>query len=386
MRSGAHPHAAFTLFLTLCAVATAVRAQDETLSGADVLALLAERDALIIELQHTIRALRERVDVVERLLLTDPTVEPAEPSTSGTSEPIPAIESSPPSNEEDQTGLAIDETAAERALERTLVQTGALLLPRGSIEFVPTVSYALTETDFPVTTMVGTGVVLGSTTLERSASFFDLTARFGLPGSSQLELGIPYLSVTEVGELSAPGVPTSRSERTGRGAGDFRIGLAKTLIRENGRWPDLVGRLSWHSGEGDESDNGVLLGGGFEAWSGSLSFVKRRDPLALFLSLGYTASRERDGVEPGNQMNVSFGTAFAMSPASSLFGSINYRSIAATRIDEQALDGSSFTAMVLNLGLTTILRRGTLLNIFTEIGLNEDAPDYSLAFSLPMRW
>jgi hypothetical protein len=249
-----------------------------------MLALLAERDAIIIGLQHTVRAVRERLAVVERRLAADEISESAGPSSGGRLAPPPAIETPPPSGQGDRTQLVIDEAAAERALERTLVQTGALLLPRGSIEFVPTLSYGLTEIAFPVTTIVGTQVELGSTNLERSTSIFDLTARFGMPGNSQLEIGVPFLSMTEVAELSLPGAPVIRSEETGRGAGDFRVGLAKTLMRENGRWPDIVGRLSWRSGEGNEADDGIVLGSGFEAWSGSLSFVKRREPLAMFLT------------------------------------------------------------------------------------------------------
>ena len=43
-----------------------------------------------------------------------------------------------------------------------------------------------------------------------------------------------------------------------------------------------VARLVWNTGSEDQTDNGVILGSGFESLSGLLSFVKRNDPLAFF--------------------------------------------------------------------------------------------------------
>ena len=57
--------------------------------------------------------------------------------------------------------LAVDELAAERALERTLVQSGALLLPRGGVEIVPELAAGVSTIDFPVAMDVAAGDVLG---------------------------------------------------------------------------------------------------------------------------------------------------------------------------------------------------------------------------------
>ena len=52
----------------------------------------------------------------------------------GTPEPT-SVRPTQTSNRADSGRLIVDEIAAERALERTLVQAGALLLPRGAFEF-----------------------------------------------------------------------------------------------------------------------------------------------------------------------------------------------------------------------------------------------------------
>lgn len=373
------------LALTFCTAWTRSFAQDQQLSREELESMLRERDAIIIGLQHAVNELRERVGAIEAAATVDSisdsgSILPREDSSSA-----PAIESDLDSSQNSSGRLFVDEAAAERALERTLVQTGALLLPGGNIEVVPSLSYAVDETDFAVTTAVGTEQLTGSSELEKTASIFNLTARFGLPLDSQIEINLPYRSVTEEAVLSMAGTPVAATDWTGRGLGDISIAFAKTLLRENGRRPDFIGRIGWGSGRGKEVDGGVSLGGGFESVSASLSIVKRRDPLALFASLGFAETRKQGEIQPGEQYSLSFGTGFAVSPDSSLFGSISHRTVGKTRISGNELVGSELSVTALGFGLSTILRRGALINVFSEIGISDDAPDFSLGFSLPMR-
>jgi hypothetical protein len=282
--------------------------------------------------------------------------------------------------------LSVDLAAAERALERTLVQTGVLLLSRGSFEFAPTAGYSVIESDRPMFLATGTMLQAGVERVRQRNSSLSLAARFGLPGDSQLEIGVPYLSVTQEFEIRVDGAPVAVSERTGRGYGDWQIGFAKTLMRESGWRPDLVGRITWGIGDDATVDDGVVIATGAEYVDASLSFVKRRDPLAMFLALGYTKTREQDNFDPGDQYRIGFGTALAVSPESSIFGSLTYRSMGASKMSGMRVAGADASSASLNLGLSTILRRGTLLNIFAELGISDDAPDYSVAFSLPTRW
>ncbi len=354
----------------LAAVSGPVLAQD-TPTREDLLRQVSERDALIVDLRREVSELQARLATVER---------------SQDAPPAPATERLPEPSQGDSMRLVVDELAAERALERTLVQSGALLLPRGGVEIVPELAAGVSTIDFPVEVDVAAGNALGINELERTDYVLNLTARFGLPRDSQLEIGLPYRAVTEESVLSAGMLPATVSKQTGRGSGDFTLGFAKTLLRESGgARPDIVGRLAWTSGEGDRADGDVFLGGGFEAWTGSLSFVKRLDPLALFWSLGYTDRLSDGDIAPGEEISVSFGTALAVTPASSLFGSIAQRSISATKVNDETLAESDLDVTTLSLGLSTTLRHGALLNLYSEIGLSSDAPDYALAFSLPIR-
>jgi hypothetical protein len=289
------------------------------------------------------------------------------------------------SRRSDSGRLVVDEIAAERALERTLVQAGALLLPQGAFEITPSLSMGVRDLDVTTVVDTGAGDELGVLRVDRSSYSLGLTARIGLPFDSQLELGIPYQRVTEEAALSVLDGAIGDVSRTGSGAGDFVIGISKTLLRENGSAPDVVGRLTWNTGEGTETDNDVVLGGGFSSITGSLSFVKRLDPLALFLALDYQDSGSNRGIAPGNAFGVSLGTGLAVSPESSLFGSITHRSVSETKIDGETVANSDLDITSLTLGFSTILRRGTLLNLYTEIGMSDAAADYTLGFSMPMR-
>ena len=143
----------------------------------------------------------------------------------------------------------------------------------------------------------------------------------------------------------------------------------------------MVGRITWNTGSGDRSDSGVVLGGGFESLTGSLTFIKRSDPLVFFGSASYQTVFEDDDIKPGDQFFLSFGTALAVSPSSSLFLSLGNQFVAETEIGNQGIDGSDITAATLNLGASSIVSKGFLLNLTTGIGISENAPDYSIGLS-----
>ena len=70
-----------------------------------------------------------------------------------------------------------------------------------------------------------------------------------------------------------------------------------------------------------------------------------------------------------------------MTPTSSLFASIGHELITETRSRGDAIDGSSIRAVTLGLGASTLVARNLLLNVTAGIGVSENAPDYSIAFS-----
>ena len=59
---------------------------------------------------------------------------------------------------------------------------------------------------------------------------------------------------------------------------------------------------------------------------------------------------------------------------------------AEAKLNGRELPGSDTTQVSLNLGVATILDRNVFLNVTTGIGVTEDAPDFSIGVSLPIRF
>ena len=117
-----------------------------------------------------------------------------------------------------------------------------------------------------------------------------LEARIGLPRDSQFEIRVPFVNVDE--EVNRVLAGTSRDDSTS-GLGDVRVGFAKTLARENGAVPDLIGRVAWDTASGEDDEN-LSLTTGYDEVIVSLSALRRLDPLAVTGGVFYQAAFERN--------------------------------------------------------------------------------------------
>jgi Putative MetA-pathway of phenol degradation len=153
-----------------------------------------------------------------------------------------------------------------------------------------------------------------------------------------------------------------------------------------GWWPDVIAGVTWDADTGKTQDNGVFLGGGFNELSGSLSAVKRQDPLAFVGTVSYAKTFEHDDLEPGDELSFSLGTVLAASPETSLSFFFNQTFADESKIDGDKINGSDQVIGTLSLGAATILGPNTLLSITGEVGLTDEAPDYAIGASVPIRF
>lgn len=305
--------------------------------------------------------------------------EPQPPSAQAEGEAQAARSASP--------GLVeVDELAAERALERSLTVGGALLLQPGQVEVQPSLTYTRRENDVGALFSVGGAVVGGTQRVERNEIRSALDARLGLPWSSQLEIGLSHSVVDQSLVSDTPLGALSESDDTGTGIGDLRVGLAKAFVEEEGWRPSLVGRVTYDSGLGDRSDNGVALDGGFHSIRGSLTALKRQDPLAFVGTLFYETSFEESGLEPGDQYGLRLETLLAASPDTSLRFGLQQTFIDDFERNGTKIPGSDQTQSTAIFGVSSVLGRGVFLDVQAGIGLTEDAPDYFIGVSLPIRF
>src|SRR5215208_226266 len=200
-----------------------------------------------------------------------------------------------------------DEDEMERALERTLVREGALVLPPWTYEVTPQFSYAhWDKVQEP---------------LIRNSYSAGVSFRMGLPWQSQVTASLPYVfNDGRDGFLSSSGV------------GDAGVLLSKELLLDNGWTPNLVGSVGWTS----PTSLGTTFGpipyvSGFQA---GLTASKRLDPLVVFLGASYfsSASREIAGTQfdPADVIGLRMGGSLAISPATSVTAGFNLAYLANT--------------------------------------------------------
>ena len=222
----------------------------------------------------------------------------------------------------------------------------------------------------------------GQSEARRDEFDFGLGLRVGLPLDAQFELNLPFRIVDQ----SLSRFPDrSEQEDTGSGLGDVSLGLAKTLLREGRWWPDLIGRITWDTASGERRDNGVVLNGDFDEIRGSLTALKRQDPLAFVGAVSYQTAFEKDDVEPGDELGFSIGTVLAATrdlPAPGARPGLRQEA----EIDGGRIRGSDQVMASLTLGAAAVLGRGLLVDVSADIGLTDDAPDYAVSVGLPIRF
>ena len=279
----------------------------------------------------------------------------------------------------------VDEEAAERALERTLVVQGALLLPFGLAEIQPSFSYSRSEIDdLSLAIQEGTPLLV-ERDLRRNAFTGDLFIRFGLPLESQVEFGMPYryIDSKEITDINLIGRNEVSSDSSG--FGDFRLGLAKALLHEGLYWPNLIGRLTWDTDTG-KTNTSNPLGSGFNELSGSLTATKRQDPLVFIGSLSYTTSFENNRIKPGDELGFSVGALLAASPETSLRLIINQSFVDKIEVDGRPIAGTDQVIASLGFGASSIIGHGKFLDFSATTGLTEQAPAYSIGVTLVIRF
>lgn len=359
--------------LILCLGCSVVQAAD--VQAQELHQKLQQRDQVILELL-------ERVEILENEL----GIKPARTRSSVSS----AEENNERQIENTSTAeipgkIVVDDSTAARALERSLTRDGVLLLPSGVLEIETRLAYTRQEDATPGFVMSGGSVIASETERNSDSLTAALLWRLGLPADAQLEVGLPYRwrrteTVTSVGFT-----PVQTSTQYGNGLGDLRVTYAKTVSREDAHYPDVIGRLTWDTDSGELSDDGVPLGGGFHEVQAGLSFLRREDPVIFVGSIAYEYTFEESDIQPGASIAASLGSYIALSPQTSLSLQVAIAYEAETRIAGVAVDGSDRKFGSLIIGGSTLIGRSSLLNFSVGVGLTDDADDFSISVSVPVR-
>ena len=373
-----HPAAWLTAVVLVALPATGAHAQDaETITIEQLQDALAKRDAVIVDLLNRVRALEQ----------SPRTSEPdTRPDAAADEVPVSRDVVDGQEAAQGQGDFEIDELAAERALERALVQEGARLLEPGQFDVEPRFAAYRSNGMFPTALMSGETSIVGEISRTYDVQERSLNLRVGLPWESQLEIGLPYVTVDRKIETGVDGTVQSVMKDSGSGAGDATVSFAKVLAGESGARPNLIGSLVWLTGSGDERDGEFVLGSGYSGLGGRLSAYWRRDPVVLTVSGGYTRYDDDSGLRPGDSLDVSLGLGLALSPETALHFSLNQTFAEEFKRDGIELSGTDRLASTLDLAISTILGRRLFLRGYSSAGLTDESPDYGFGISLSSRF
>jgi hypothetical protein len=328
--------------LALCCVLLCIDARAQTVE--ELQHELAAKDARIKQLEQQLRK-NEKKQKRTSVTQTFPGAKPIE--TTRAQHPIPVAE---PADEE-----------FDRALERTLVREGALVLPPWSYELTPQFSYAHWDT-------------LQDPAVRNSYSAA-LTFRMGLPWTSQISATLPY----EYNQF--------RDGSSSSGLADAGFLFSKALLVESDWTPNLVGSVGWTSPTSlaGKTFSPIPYVSGFQA---GVTASKRFDPLVVFGGVSYfsSISHEIAGTQsdPGGVFGARFGGSLALSPATSLTAGFNFGYL--TQSPDFIVPGSDRILSSVDVGFSTILWKRTLLNVTGQFGLTGHVPDFRLIASIPVRF
>jgi hypothetical protein len=282
--------------------------------------------------------------------------------------------------------FSVSAEAAQHALERALVQSGAALLTPWTVELVPSVTYQYSNINLPGQIAISTtGNVLITNEVVRSTLVQpSMLLRSGLPWDSQVQFSVPYdyRAVANTTRILTTGVAQSVTSQTG--VGDPTLTLTKQVLSEAEWRPNVFISGTWEQSF-DQYKNGIPLGSGFDEFSVGLTATKRQDPLVFTGGFLYQKTLTNKGITPGDQFTPSVGMLFAVSPETSLQLAQQVSFVNATKRGNQIIPGSDELSAVFSVGVLSILAPGWVVNLTAGIGETADAPNLTVQLSLPIR-
>jgi hypothetical protein len=363
--------------------------------------MLEERDLLIASLLKRVDALEKKGEGVGPVVLTEPMPAKPDPGTMTTTKTAPestkptekksviAARKSAASAARTQTakldGGAPEEDEAQRALERTLVISGALLVPYGQAEVQPGFTYLRYSGQGSTLLQQTGGVSIAAQSYHTDTYLGSAYLRFGLPWESQFEAYVPYESINRTDTTILGSQISSSAGRGTNGFGDIRLGFAKTLLTEKEWWPDIIARIAWSADTG-RMPYLIPLGSGYNQLIGSVTVTKRQDPLVFFGTASYQAAFTQNNRSPGDILGFTIGTILGASPDTSLRFFLNQNFLSNAQYFGKNLPGTSANISTLNIGASTVLGKGFFLDFTSGMGLTTTSPDYVVGLSFAYRF
>src|SRR5690242_2092150 len=202
------------------------------------------RDQKIRALEQRLDELQQRLDKIEGGGATpQPAPMPAQP----TQVPAPKAQAPPAGGAkygaQQEGGLSDEEIGL--ALQSTLLQKGATLLPPWTVQLIPEFDYSYLRTNALAAVTTSTGAAVATQDTRSDLLGASATLRLGLPWKSQAQIIVPYDYAR-----SRVAVNDTETRQSTTGIGDIQLGLSKSLWQESSWLPGGVGTVTWKAATG----------------------------------------------------------------------------------------------------------------------------------------
>ncbi len=352
-----------------------------------------------------------------------PVAQPAAPEPPGTgqalaqaSEPEPEPAEAPGTAEEPVEAAEAGREVAEPPEIWSLAEQGGVLTRRGMLIIEPSFEYAKSTSNrlnFRGVS-IAEGILIGlieASDADRDTLVGALTGRYGVTDRLEVEVKVPYVYRRDrvTNTVMVEGEERSRTDTLdGSGLGDVEAALHYQINGGSLNGPFLIANLRFKSttGEGpfeiDRDEDGIetelATGSGFYGLEPSLTAIYVSDPAVLFGSIGYLwnikDSVDRQfgdvfigDVDPGDSIALSFGLGLGLNEdlSVSLGFKVDFVGRTTTEINGVEEDSDSLTVGSFFVGGAYNLNPWLGVNLTTEIGATEDAPDARIILRMPVR-
>ncbi|MDQ3580525.1 MAG: transporter [Pseudomonadota bacterium] len=268
---------------------------------------------------------------------------------------------------------------AKRQLDEFLRRQRLLFKP-GELELEFSTFYSH-DTSENICFPIETGRCSLSPKLETRSVNTNLIARYGLAEDLEFDLEVPFVFIERERDFSPFEDRLIRTDNVG--LGDISGTLRYAAWREDGIRPDVILSLTGKSRTGGDEDRG--LGTGHWDVGAGVTLVKAIDPVVLFGSLGYTATLEQRGIDPGDEIPYSIGMGFSLNDQVSFSTILAGAAVRRTEVNGKEIVGSGRDLDTLQFTTTVQLAERLYLEPFVGFGLTEEATDFFVGISVPYR-